>query len=290
MPELPEVETIVRSLRNPAIDAENGGQSEVPCTGVVGRKIQSVSLLWNKSLAYPAASIFAEQIPGKKITAVDRRGKFILIHFDQQVLLIHLRMSGDIRVEKTADHEIRKHDRLILRFTDGWQMVFYDPRKFGRIWLVERMEEVTGGLGSEPLSEEFTAELLFQKLQSTSRRIKPLLLDQSIIAGLGNIYTDEALFLASIHPLTPAREITQLQAESLVRSIRSVLEEGIRRNGASIDWVYRGGDFQNHFKVYQRTGEPCALCGTKIERIVVGQRGTHFCSHCQRLTENPVIN
>jgi formamidopyrimidine-DNA glycosylase len=290
MPELPEVETIVRSLANPATDSDESGQSTVLTRGIVGRTVQSVSLLWNKSLAFPSTANLEKLIVGRKIMSVDRRGKFILINFDQQVLLIHLRMSGDIRVERSGDNEIRKHDRLILRFSDGWQMVFHDPRKFGRIWLVERVEEVTGGLGCEPLSSEFTAEYLFAHLQSTTRRIKPFLLDQTIIAGLGNIYTDEALFLSSIHPLTPAREITLMQAESLVRSIRNVLEEGIRRNGASIDWVYRGGDFQNHFKVYQRTGEPCVLCGTIIERIVVGQRGTHLCPHCQRLTEKTAIN
>lgn len=290
MPELPEVETIVRSLRNPASDAGESSRSENSSPGVVGRAVQSISLLWEKSLAYPSVADFHRSLSGRKIDSVDRRGKFIQINFDKKVLLIHLRMSGDIRVEKTAENETRKHDRLIIRFADGWQMVFHDPRKFGRIWLVDRADEVTGGLGCEPLSEEFNANFLFHRLQSTTRCIKPFLLDQSIIAGLGNIYTDEALFLASIHPLTPARKIAFLQTESLVRSIRSVLEEGIRRNGASIDWVYRGGDFQNHFRVYQKTGEPCALCGTKIERIVVGQRGTHFCPHCQRLTENPVIN
>jgi formamidopyrimidine-DNA glycosylase len=117
------------------------------------------------------------------------------------------------------------------------------------------------------------------------RQIKPLLLDQSFLAGLGNIYADESLNLARIHPLQRADRLTKAEARRLLASIRSVLAEGIRRNGASIDWVYRGGDFQNHFRVYQRTGQPCPRCGTPVERIVVGQRGTHFCPHCQTLDD-----
>ncbi len=290
MPELPEVETIVRSLRNPVAQPGEVRDSLAARAGIVGRVVSSTSLFWEKSLARPSLEEFQQGIAGQMVTAVGRRGKFIVIQFEKRVLLIHLRMSGDIRVEVTAGSELRKHDRLVLHFADGWQMVFQDPRKFGRVWLVDRIDEVTGALGYEPLSEELTGAVLLDRLQSTSRRIKTLLLDQTMIAGLGNIYTDEALFLSAIHPLTPAREITAIQAESLLRSIRVVLEEGIRRNGASIDWVYRGGDFQNHFKVYQRTGEPCSVCGAKIERIVVGQRGTHFCPNCQRLTGNPGSN
>ena len=281
MPELPEVETIVRSLRNLVDHSYSDVESLTTRPGILGQVVASVLVLWERSLAQPTVQEFEKILPGQKVQSVARRGKYLVIQFEHQVMLIHLRMSGDIRVEKTSINAPQKHDRLVLRFTDGWQMVFNDPRKFGRIWLVDQIEEITSNLGMEPLSDELTGESLIQKLHATSRRIKPLLLDQSIVAGLGNIYTDEALFLASIHPITPAREITALQAESLLRSIRNVLEEGIRRNGASIDWVYRGGDFQNHFNVYQRTGEPCKVCGTKIERIVVAQRGTHYCPHCQ---------
>jgi len=281
MPELPEVETIARSLRNLIDPSNEDFESKTNRPGILGRVVDSVLILWQKSLAQPAVQDFENILPGQIVQSVSRRGKYLVIQFDRQVMLIHLRMSGDIRVVKTSASTPQKHDRMVLKFTDGWQMVFNDPRKFGRIWLVDQIEEITSKLGVEPLSDELTGEGLIKKLHATSRRIKPLLLDQSVVAGLGNIYTDEALFLASIHPLTPAREITALQAESLLRSIRYVLEEGIRRNGASIDWVYRGGDFQNHFNVYQRTGEPCKVCGTKIERIVVGQRGTHYCPHCQ---------
>lgn len=286
MPELPEVETIARSLQNNA-DRSNENDALSTRPGILGRVVSSVSILWERSLAQPSVSEFESILPGKKIQTVGRRGKYLVIQFDNKMMLIHLRMSGDIRVEKTSNSILQKHDRMVMKFLDGWQLVFTDPRKFGRIWLVDQIDEITSRLGMEPLSEELTGDLLIQKLHSTTRRIKPLLLDQSVVAGLGNIYTDEALFLASIHPLTPAREISPLQVESLLRSIRFVLAEGIRRNGASIDWVYRGGDFQNHFNVYQRTGEPCRVCGARIERIVVGQRGTHYCPHCQSIPVSP---
>lgn len=282
MPELPEVETIARLLRNPVDTGSSVNELLATRPGIIGRKIHSVSIYWQRSLAAPALLEFENALPGQKIIAVSRRGKFLVIQLADWFLLIHLRMSGDIRVEPIAATP-EKHDRMILRFSDGWQMVFSDSRKFGRIWLVRSMDEVTGSLGAEPLDETITGDLLYQKLQSTSRRIKPMLLDQGFIAGMGNIYTDEALFLSGIHPLTPARDLTPLQAESLLRSIRVVLKEGIERNGASIDWVYRGGEFQNHFKVYQQTGKPCSICGTLIQRIVVGQRGTHFCPNCQRI-------
>jgi len=280
MPELPEVETIARSLGNPSNPESTDSASLNDRPGVVGRVIQSVEVHWLRSIATPSKHDFEKSLPGQTILAVGRRGKFLVFRLDDWFLLIHLRMSGDIRVEP-GDTPINKHDRVVLRFRDGWNMVFNDPRKFGRIWLVKSIEEVTGGLGAEPLDETLTANHLWRRFQSTSRKIKSVLLDQEVIAGLGNIYTDEALFLSGIHPLTPANELTELHTESLLRSIRLVLKEGIARNGASIDWVYRGGDFQNHFNVYQQTGKPCPVCGTPIQRIVVGQRGTHFCPNCQ---------
>jgi len=283
LPELPEVETIARSLRNPVrLPFENSGSIQAR-PGIVGRVVSSVELLWQRSLVIPTIGQFDSTLKGQTVISVSRRGKYLVIQFDDFWMFIHLRMSGDIRVEPVRVDGGEKHDRLAIRFIDDVQIVFNDPRKFGRVWLVKDPAEVTGSLGYEPFSDLLTGESFHFMLHSTSRRIKPLLLDQKCIAGLGNIYTDEALFLASLHPLTPCSAITELQAECLLRSIRWVLEEGIRCNGASIDWVYRGGDFQNYFRVYQRTGEPCSVCGTKIERIVVGQRGTHFCPQCQPL-------
>jgi formamidopyrimidine-DNA glycosylase len=133
------------------------------------------------------------------------------------------------------------------------------------------------------LETSFTAQWLFENLHTHKRRLKPLLLDQTFLAGLGNIYTDESLHIAKLHPLALSNHVTKKQADALHQAIRAILEEGIRRNGASIDWVYRGGDFQNYFRVYGREGKPCPVCGTKIQKLTVGQRGTHVCSNCQRL-------
>lgn len=269
MPELPEVETIVRSLRV----ADN----------IIGKTIINSQVLWQRSLAVPLPDEFKQQIKGQQILAVDRRGKFIVIQLTRQYLLIHLRMSGDIFVETGEATRNNKHDRVILEFSDGSRLAFNDTRKFGRVWLVDDPESVYEKLGCEPLNELLTEQSFFEMLCRSKRQIKPLLLDQTFISGLGNIYTDESLFIAGIHPSTPAYFIPEDKAAVLLKAIREVLLEGIKRNGASIDWVYRGGDFQNHFKVYQRGGEPCYTCGTTIERIALGQRGTHFCPRCQPL-------
>jgi formamidopyrimidine-DNA glycosylase len=144
------------------------------------------------------------------------------------------------------------------------------------------MDKVLGRLGPEPLSQSFTSHWLYDALRSRHRQLKPLFLDQTFLAGLGNIYTDEALHMAKLHPRTLSDSVTAKQAERLHQAIQTILQEGIRRNGASIDWVYRGGDFQNHFRVYGRDGEPCPVCGTTIQKIIVGQRGTHICPNCQK--------
>jgi formamidopyrimidine-DNA glycosylase len=264
MPELPEVETFVRTLR-PAL---------------IGKTILSADMRWSRTLAAPSPVKFKKQIQGQQIQEVSRRAKYFHLQLSTLHLLIHLRMSGDLLVI-LGGYRPAKHDRAVLKLTDDTTFVFSDPRKFGRIWLVADPVEVFRDLGPEPLSDEFTPSWLYTALQSQHRQLKPLLLDQTFLAGLGNIYTDEALHMARLHPLTHSNSVSEHEAEILWMAIRIVLEEGIRRNGASIDWVYRGGDFQNHFRVYGRDGEPCPVCGTKIERIVVGQRGTHICPQCQ---------
>lgn len=236
-----------------------------------------------RTLAAPGAEEFCARLPGQEVTDVNRRGKFLIFDLSQDVLLVHLRMSGDLVVE-AQDTPPALHHRLLINFNDGLRLAFNDSRKFGRVWLVRSVQEVLTGLGPEPLEPEFTAQWLHQNLLMTRRQLKPLLLDQTFLAGLGNIYADEALHQALLHPLTPANQVSPGQAERLWLAIRDVLEEGIRRNGASIDWVYRGGDFQNYFRVYRRTGKPCQRCGTQIQRILVGQRATHFCPNCQPLT------
>jgi len=281
MPELPEVETYVRTLR------DGGGEYQV---SVVGQEVREGVVLWPRTLALPSETEFTQRIIGQVITALERHGKFLDFFLSIDHLLIHLRMSGDLRLETAVDEndlfrEYKLHDRLALVFTDNTRLVFNDTRKFGRVWLTEVPEEVTGGLGPEPLDGSLNGEKFFHLLATREHQLKPLLMDQSFLAGLGNIYTDEALHMAKLHPLMNSRDITPAQAEKLLNSIRAVLNEGIRRNGASIDWVYRGGDFQNHFRVYGRKGETCPECGTKIERLVVGQRGTHICPGCQALKQ-----
>ncbi len=266
MPELPEVETLVRTLRPTLLD----------------RTILSADLRWKRSLAEPAPAVFKRQIAGQVIRAVSRRGKFFHLLLTSCDLLIHLRMSGDLYTTPDAGKPTT-HDRLRLRLSDENLLVFNDPRKFGRIWLLNDASPIFERLGPEPLSEAFTSAWFADALQRRRRQLKPLLLDQHFIAGLGNIYTDEALHRARLHPLIHSHTVNVRQAHSLWQAIRQTLQEGISRNGASIDWVYRGGEFQNQFRVYGRGGQPCPVCGTLIERIVTGQRGTHFCPNCQKI-------
>jgi len=266
MPELPEVETIARKLE----------------PELVGRTIKEADLRWARTLATPSPKKFREQIKGQKFLKVDRRAKYIVFHLSDFNMLIHLRMSGDLSI-KNSTIRPDKHDRLVLQLSGNKSLIFNDTRKFGRVWLTPNPEEVLGKLGPEPLSRDFTPQWLFAALQKKHRQLKPLLLDQTFLAGLGNIYTDEALNIAKLHPQRMSDSVNESQTRRLHAAIREVLKEGIRRNGASIDWVYRGGEFQNYFRVYDREGKPCMECDTPIQKMVVGQRGTHICPNCQKL-------
>jgi formamidopyrimidine-DNA glycosylase len=272
MPELPEVETIAAILRH-------GSDDQPPVTG---RQILDAHLLWERTLATPPSAVFKARIVGQTIIDSGRRGKYLLLPLSADTLIIHLRMSGDLFVESVTEPPALHH-RLMLDLEGRLRLAFNDTRKFGRVWLTSDPGAVLGRLGPEPLDPAFTAGDLYQRLQTRRRQIKPLLLDQSFLAGMGNIYTDEALNLARLHPLIIANTLTEEQTEQLWGAIRQVLADGIRSNGASIDWVYRGGSYQHHFRVYKRAGEPCPECGTTVERIVVGQRGTHLCPRCQPL-------
>jgi len=264
MPELPEVETIARILRP-------------ECTG---RKITSVQVLWGRTLEGISPEQFAASISGQVIRGVTRRAKYLDMELTGFHLFVHLRMSGDLQV-KSPKYRPEKHDRLIFNMDDDRYLVFNDTRKFGRVWMTANPESVIGRLGPEPLDSEFTPQMLYVQLKKRHRLIKPLLLDQTFLAGLGNIYTDEALHLSKVHPLRISDTISLIEAERLHAAIRTVLQTGIEHNGASIDWVYRGGEFQNYFRVYGREGQPCSVCGALIQKITVGQRGTHFCPICQ---------
>jgi len=268
MPELPEVETVVRGLREP----------------LVGRTIVGASLSWPRTLGWPkgegAGEELRRQIAGRRITSVGRRGKYVVIALDEGYLLVHLKMSGSLQV--VPCHEpLDKHVRAVFDLDDGRQLRFRDARKFGRVYLVDRPERVTAVLGPEPLAEDLTLDDFRRLLARRSGRLKSLLLNQSFLAGLGNIYSDEALHRARLHPCRPACSLGRSEADRLLAAVRQTLREGIRLNGASIDWAYRGGGFQNNFRVYGRTSQPCPRCKRPIERILVSQRSTHYCPFCQ---------
>ena len=271
MPELPEVETVVRELRE-------GGPTRG--ASVVGSTIERVSVRWPRHIATPSARGVQQRLPGQTILGLRRRGKYLIFDLTRDVLLIHLKMSGDLSVVG-PDAPRDKHAHTIFHFTDGRALRFSDTRKFGKVFVVGQAEEIVGGLGPEPLEPAFTAAKLGAMLAAHHRQRRPLLLDQAFLAGLGNIYTDEALHLAGLHPLRQSDSLSPAEVRALWQGIRRALRAGLRHNGASIDWVYRGGGYQHHFHVYDRAGEPCRRCGTPIRRTVVGQRGTHFCPACQ---------
>jgi formamidopyrimidine-DNA glycosylase len=274
MPELPEVETIVRALR-----AGNGAPP------LPGQRVSQVTIGWPRHIVEPSLSAFRKRMRGREILTIHRRGKYLVLTLDEGTLLIHLRMSGDLSMT-TSETPCGPYDHTIFHLQNGWELRFSDARKFGRVHWVRDPNTVLGKLGPEPLSESFTSLQLEEILKCRQRQIKPLLLDQTFIAGLGNIYTDEALHRAKLHPMRRSDSLNREEIRALWLGIRESLQMGIQHNGASIDWVYRGGNFQNHFLVYKRVGEPCVYCLTPIERIVVAQRGTHICPSCQQ--ENTV--
>lgn len=270
MPELPEVETIVRNLRT-GVD----GAPPLP-----GRTIEGVDLRWPRHIGQPSPEEFAHRIRGRQIRDTDRRAKYLVFPLDHGSLLIHLRMTGDLSVQPAGEPR-GPYDHTVFKLDGGWELRFSDARKFGRVYWVEEASERLADLGPEPLDDEFTSEVLGQLLEDRQRALKPLLLDQSFLAGLGNIYVDESLHRAGLHPLTRSDALQADQVHKLWSAIRTSLREGIRNNGTSLDWVYRGGDYQNLLRVYGREGEACPVCGHEIVKIVVAQRGTRFCPSCQ---------
>ncbi len=274
MPELPEVETFRRHLLR--------GKERSP--SILGKRISGAQLLWVGSLADPSPEEFLDRIPGQYVTGVGRRGKYLLIQLSRDTLIIHLRMSGELIVEDQRA-PIKDHYRLLVNFEDGDRLAFNNVRKFGRVWLAADPSTLLADLGPEPLSDAFTPEVLQTILSGCSRQLKYLLLDQQMIAGMGNIYTDEALHLARLHPTRKSDSLSAAEVESLWKSIRQVLQTGIKNQGSSIDWMYRGGDYQRLLTVYNLEGEPCKTCQTPIQRMRIAQRSTYFCPHCQQAPE-----
>jgi len=282
MPELPEVETIVRKLLR-GEPVERGLPAYPP---PVGHAITRVWTDWPRA-AYPSADALIRQLANHRIESIGRRGKYIVFTVGQDdtrsvsYLLIHLKMSGRLDV-LTAETPRDKHVHFAFALDNGYELRFNDARKFGRVYLVSDPSEITGDLGPEPLEAAFTLKVFRQLMGKKSGALKPLLLDQTFIAGIGNIYADEALWRARLHPLRRAASLKPDEVAALYRGLRQALSDGIRHEGAAIDWVYPEGNYQDHFRVYGRTDEPCRRCGSAIRRIVVGQRSTHFCPRCQR--------
>lgn len=273
MPELPEVETLVRRLREP----------------MSGRTIKAVTVYWPRSIARPAPAEFARLLRGCTVQAIERRAKYLVFTLagaapgsrqgrPLQFLLIHLKMSGKLRVvDRRAP--VEKHDRVVFNLDNGQQLRFNDVRKFGKLWLVLDPAEVTGRHGPEPLADTFTLKQFHEMLAGRSGLLKPLLLNQHFLAGVGNIYADEALWYAKIHPQRAADSLSKAEVDALYRSVRRVLRQAIADEGTDAGDGVIEGDYQP--RVYGRTGLPCRRCGQPIQRIVVGQRGTHFCPACQ---------
>ena len=269
MPELPEVESTVSYLKE----------------RIIGFKVLGLKPLWKRTLSDLSTLSHKKVLPGAQITEVKRRGKFILLQLQSQKqpkefsLLIHLRMSGSLSVVK-RQISVGIHDRMILEFENGKDLRFDDTRKFGRWYLVDTPELIIKNLGLEPLSPEFTVAQLSKLLNSKKGAIKPLLLNQTMIAGIGNIYADEALWQSGIHPLQPAFRIKSDKIERLHAAIINILQEAITSAGTDFgDGVVEGGAYTP--KIYDREGENCQRCDAIIKRIVVGQRGTHICPTCQ---------
>ena len=282
MPELPEVETVARDLRS----------------RIVGATIVGARCSWARTLRSHTPEAFAVAIAGRQVVAVGRRAKQVVVELSGRVALtIHLKMTGQLFVVP-ADRPVDPYVRLVLELADGREIRFRDIRKFGRVGLYGRdpisgdlVAEVGGAgvfaeLGPEPLDPSFTLRDFRRRLRRRKGRLKPLLLDQSFVAGVGNIYADEALWAAHLHPLRTASTLRPPDERRLYETVRSILTEAVERRGSSIDdYTAPDGDgsMQEHLQVYQRTGEPCPRCGRPIKRIVIGARSTHLCSWCQRL-------
>jgi formamidopyrimidine-DNA glycosylase len=268
LPELPEVET-VRARLAPLL---------------AGRTLERVDIR-DERLTRPFDPVLvASELEGERVAEVERRGKYLVLRLDTgRALLVHLRMTGSFRGEETP------HTRAVIELDDGTRIVYRDVRRFGTWLLLEPGEVETyldARLGAEPLSRGFGPRALARVLEGRRTPIKAALLDQRTVAGLGNIYVDEALWRARVHPLRPARELDADQVRALHRAIRAALRMGIARQGATLrDYAQpdgRRGAMQHEFKVYGRGGEPCDRCGTPIEKIKLGGRGTWYCPTCQR--------
>ena len=278
MPELPEVETVRKGLERL----------------VVGKTIDAVTVLWPRIIELPEVPLFQAFLSGQEIIGVQRRGKFLILKLTDFDLVSHLRMEGKYEYFPSAQTAIQdKHTHVIFQMQDGSQLQYRDVRKFGRMALVPKNQSSKykgiQQLGPEPLSHDFDKIAFQEALKKKTMAIKPLLLNQKIVVGLGNIYVDESLWLASIHPERLASSLTERETSLLYESIIAVLGQAVEAGGTTIrtyaNALGEAGTFQVSLQVYGQTGQPCARCKTPIQKIKVAQRGTHFCPTCQKNKE-----
>jgi formamidopyrimidine-DNA glycosylase len=275
MPELPEVETVRKTLKNL----------------ILHKQIENITVNWAKIIKNPQEiEQFIDALKGETIEDIGRRGKFLIIYTNKYALVSHLRMEGKYGLF-IEDEPIDKHTHVIFHFTDHTQLRYKDVRKFGTMHLFKKGEEFCrpplSDLGPEPFSEEFTVEYLTKKLAKTQRKVKTALLDQKLFVGLGNIYVDEALFQARIHPERIASTLNEQEISLLHKEIVMTLSKAVEKGGSTIrSYVNSEGEmgmFQFELYAYGRQGEECKKCGTPLEKTVVGGRGTHYCPSCQSL-------
>jgi formamidopyrimidine-DNA glycosylase len=275
MPELPEVETMVRDLSS----------------RIVGRSIVDVDLPFPGEIRYPDPLEFVDRVAGRTITGITRRAKYALFALDSgDLLIVHRGMTGSLLLRDVGDPP-DSHVRVAFRLDDGRELRFNDSRKFGRLYLIDgsgtERDFPWTRMGPEPLLDDFTAAVLEQRLTGRTAPIKPLLLGQNVVAGLGNIYADEALHLAQIHPKRHTNTLARDEIVKLHAAIVAVLREAVEGRGTTfnsyMDFEGRAGRFQDELRVFRRNGSPCPVCGTDIIKLVVGGRGTHICPDCQRI-------
>ena len=274
MPELPEVETVKESLK----------------LKLICKKISNVNILWDNIIAYPSKEEFIKEIRNKTIVDIKRRGKFLVFDLDEYYLLSHLRMEGKYFFKNHSD-EISKHEHVIFDLGNDEELRYMDTRKFGKMYLLKKDEIDNVGplkdLGLEPWDDNLTSYYLLGKYKNKKLPIKSVLLDQSIIVGIGNIYADEILFLSRINPLKKCNLLDKKECDDIVRYTREVLEKAIKMGGStirtysSVDGVH--GLFQNELLVHSKDEDNCPVCNEKIEKIRVGGRGTYYCPRCQKM-------
>ncbi len=281
MPELPEVQTVIDDLLRAKL---------------VGRVIARVQVFYPRIIAEPTTARFRTRLTGLTVTGIRRRGKYIILDLSGPThLLVHLRMTGHLYLDAGKPRR-GAHDHVVLALSDGRRLRYHDPRKFGRFFLVDNPEKILARLGPEPLSRTFTAKALTRLMVPRRRMLKPLLLDQTFIAGMGNIYVDEALWQAKLHPCRNTATLDAIEIKRLHRAIRRVLRQGIRNKGTTLGGGETGfssatgrrGSNKKQLRIFRRTDMPCPRCRGPVRRLIVGQRSSFVCEICQPV--NPEDN